>query len=227
MLRNSILVLAGLATVGGVLVANPENAWARRRCCCGGGYGGGYYGSNYYGSYGTNYYGSSANYGPQTYDGTAPAPGPDGTYNYGTNYGPQGGYYGAPGAQGYYDNAGVWHAYGPAGANVQGGAAVRGNVDAQGRPINPNQANPNAGVRTDGTNRTNIQTNPNAGVREDGTNRTNIQTNPGTGANRGSSGAARTNTDVNGNVRSSIGAKANTNTPAPPAPSTPVTPREE
>src|SRR5262252_7501240 len=79
MLRNSILVLAGLATVGGVLVANPENAWARRRCCCGGGYGGGYGGSYYGTSYGTSYYGG-ANYGPQTYDGTTAAPAPaDGT----------------------------------------------------------------------------------------------------------------------------------------------------
>jgi hypothetical protein len=197
MLRNTILVLAGLATVAGALVANPQNAWARRRCCCGGSYGG-YYGSSYYGSSG---YGYSAAY-PQTYDGGTAVPAPaDGT-NYGTNYGPQGIYNGAPGAQGYYDNAGVWRAYGPAGATVQGGAAVQGNVDAQGRLINPNQAVPRA----------------NAGVREDGSARTNIQANPGTGATRGNSGTGRTNTNVDGNVRSSTGAKV------PPPPPTPAAP---
>jgi len=204
MLRNSILVLAGLATVGGVLVANPQDAWARRRCCCGGGYGGGYYGGS---NYGTSYYGgTSANYGAQTYDGTAPAPA-DGAVPYGTNYGPQGGSVGAPGAQGYYDNAGVWHAYGPAGATVQGGtavqggAAVRGNVDAQGRPINPNQATPRA----------------NTNIREDGSARTNIQANPGNGAARGNAGAR---TNIDGNVRSSTGAAP----PPPPAPAAPAAP---
>jgi hypothetical protein len=206
MLRNSILVVAGLAAAAGVLVATPQNASARHRCWRGGYYGG-YYGSSYYGS--SAYYGgSTAN--PQTYDGTAPAPAPaDGAVPYGTNYGPQGGNSGAPGAQGYYDNAGRWRASGAAAAAAVGGAAA---VDAQGRPINQNQVNPN-------------QVNPraNTGVREDGSTRTNIQANPGNGTSRNSTGTGRKHTNVNGHVRSSTGANV---PPPPPAstPSTPVTP---
>src|SRR5262249_20047881 len=151
----------------GLLMATPDSAWARRsRCCCQG------YGYSYYGS--TAYYGNS---GQTTYsDGTAAGATYGAPSTYGTNYGPQGYYYGAP-AQGYYTDGRHHHR-----GQVYG---MQGGVDASGRPL----PQTNAGARA------------NATTRENDANRANERANPAPRSNPNDTGAGRT--DARGAARGS------------------------
>lgn len=125
MLRKWILGCAALAMAVGVIVASPDNAWARRCCNRGRGYAS------------SSSYRSSGNYAQPCQGGTSMGGGgmnySNGTYsngtssNYGTNYGPQGTYSQGNGPQNY----------------ESGGNGLQGGVDANGRALNQN----NGGVR--------------------------------------------------------------------------------